>query len=179
MKIENIEDSILITAKKLSFFERSIVRSLLQYIILIVLLFIIFTFKNFNINTKVLYLVIIGFTTIFISTFILYSNKSYYVWLLKITSNLSIAEYFINTKKYRRTFEIIKVSIKKNERVVYRGKVDIIEISENNKIILEIWPDFAYIGKQWKQEDIYELYDILIVYQNKLKEKQTSEQEKT
>lgn len=66
-----------------------------------------------------------------------------------------------------------------NERVVYRGKVDIIEISENNKIILEIWPDFAYIGKQWKQEDIYELYDILIVYQNKLKEKQTSEQEKT
>lgn len=172
MKIEEYDNGLEISVKKISFYNRSILRSNLPFIMIFLIAFYFIVIKQSELSSKVIYvaLIIIIFS-FFLSIIFDLTLYPYYVVKIRIIKHNCIINYYKKTKQYIASFDVQKSVFSKNSRAIYRGTVDVIEIYENNKIILEIWPDFAYIGKQWKQEDIYVLYDILIDYQNKLREK--------
>ncbi|OGU57252.1 MAG: hypothetical protein A2X64_10860 [Ignavibacteria bacterium GWF2_33_9] len=181
MKIIHNEIGLKISVKNLSFYNRVILRDLIPFFILFVIpIILLFTFEYIQISFINVVLLLSFLFLIFIVNILLSRIFNwYYLVQLEIEIEKCKTLFYRNSKKNEIEFNINLCKVNMNKRVTYMDSIDVIEIYENDKIILEIWPDFAYIGKQWKQEDIYELYDILIDYQNKLKEKESSEEVNT
>ncbi|OGU56798.1 MAG: hypothetical protein A2X64_07465 [Ignavibacteria bacterium GWF2_33_9] len=176
MKIDRIGERIIFSAKKLNFYERIVFRTFFPFGLLMYILIIILQLLTNNYENNVIYAIGV-FAGISIIIFWSYFDNVYYLTYMKIEKNDCKIQFYLRNNYREADIILDNILISIEKRTSLRSVIEVIVISDIKKnLLLEIWPDSLLIGKQWRQEDIYELYDILIDYQNKLKEKQTSEQ---
>lgn len=176
MKVNNNSNGFEISARDANVYKRGFLYNISFLFFVINTIFFIFgTYNSLDFQTVFINLIIYNAIMLIITLLVLSCDKYYLVKLSVVDYNLKAIFYIVN-KKHEVALNFSNLNIKLTDYGA--GKMSVrkkVVIFEGKNRIFEIRPHNSVIYREYKDDDIEEIYNLLIEHQNKLIQQETTE----
>jgi len=177
MKVIKNDNGFEIKVRDANLYKRVFIYNVLIHFIIMVILVISFAYlvSGDLLNKNIYILISVATASLFFVSLISISSHNFYLVSLIVNNDSFFAIYYQMNKKVQVTRNILEIQFKITKYASGRmSLINRIEISDGKKRIFEIRPHSAVIYREYTEEDIEEIYNLLIEHQNKLKQQETT-----